>query len=186
MLLIEFCCAESPSIGRAAGSRTTLSLSKRREPALAPRRCARSAGGRLAALALRCLGRRLRGPWPGGRCIAGNSDHAVPPAGELLLRPLLSRAASASARIEALRPHSAGLAAPQRCQAKDQVGFDSLLLADDRTFHRHRRATLGGACCDRGGRSVWDVVRGAAASRAERKWCSYCGRAGLGKEGAVI
>ncbi len=186
MLLIEFCCAKSPFSGRAVGSRTALSLGKRRERARAPTRCTRRAGGGLTALALRCFGRRLRGPWLGGRCIAGDSHHTVPAAGELLLRPLLSRPASTFAPVEAIRSHSAGLAAPPRRQAKDQVGFDSLLLADDRPFHRHRRAALGGACCDCGGRSVWDVVRGEAANRSEREGSRWCGTAGLGKEGAVI
>ena len=185
MLLIELSCAESPSIGRAAGSRTALSLSKRREPALAPRRGPRDAGGGLTALALRCFGRRLRCPCLGGRCITGDSHHAVPAAGELLLRPLLSRLASAFAPVEALRPYAAGLAASPRRQAEDQVDFDNVLLADDLLFDRHRRPALGGACCDRGGRSVWDVVRGEAANRAERRSGPCCGTTGLGEEGAV-
>lgn len=186
MLFVELRRAEYPCSRRAFSPRAAVSVCGCCAPPLGYRRRACRAGGRLATLALRRFGRHLRGPRLGGRRPAGDSHHAVPAAGELLLRPLLSRAASTLAPLEALRSDFAGLAAPQGCQAKDKVDLARVLFADDRPFHCHRRAALGGACCGRGGRSIWAVVRSEAADGAERNRRPCRARAILGKADAVI
>ena len=185
MLLIESGGAEFPSSRRVFGSRTALSLDRRRQPVHCSNRSTCSPGRGLAALAVRSFGRRLRGPWLGGRCIAGNSHHAVLARGELLLCALLSHAASTFAQVDTLRPHSARLAAPQGCQAKDQVDLDRVLLADDRPFDRDRRVALGGSCRNRSGGCVRNVVRGEVADSAGRSRRPWGARSAPGQADAM-
>ena len=99
---------------------------------------------------------------------ARDSDNAIPAAGELFFRPFLSGTASTLAPLKALWPDVAGLAAPQRGQAEDQMDLDIVLLPDDLRFDCHRRAAIGSADCGCGSRSLWNVVRGEAADRAKR------------------
>jgi len=122
----------------------------------------------VAPRAFRRSGRFLRVARLSRSRAARDSDNAVPAAGELFLRPFLPGTASTLAPLKALWPDSAGLAAAQRRQAKDQVDLDIVLLADDLLFDRNRRAAMGSADCRRAGRSLWDVVCGEAADRTNR------------------
>ena len=184
MLFMGVRCAESFCRRLDLRSPGTGCFRQRQARAFSPERCARGPSGGLAALALRRTGRRIRGSRLGWSRIARDPDNAVPVGGQLLLRPLLSGPASTLAPLQALWPDPAGLAAPQRCQAKDQMDFDFVLLADDLLFDRHWRLAMVGPDRSCSGRCLWDVVRGEAADRAKCR--GPCGIATSGKARAVI
>ena len=184
MLFIGVRSAESFCRRRDLRSPRTCGVRERRAGAVGPERCARGSSSGLAALALRRLGRDICGPGLGRSRIARDPDDAVPAGGQLLFRPLLSGPASTLAPLKAVRPDPAGLAAPQRRQAKDQMDFDIVLLADDLLFNRHRRPAMVGPNRGCSGRCLWDVVRGKATDRPKRRGSR--GSATFGTAGAVI